>query len=186
MCMQGRNRIGSPYTKSIIQITHLGKQERVTVMVAHWKWKAMRLSDMTVSNKLLLLLTDMARFLCYISAGSTQHWISWCFLHSTSPTAAVAGRLQPGLGQLSSLHRTRNRRWEPRRWGSRSMELLSHDGRKKIKGHKLHMWGKIHFICSRKTKDKTKRLLHRRKLCQIAFPESKAKNRKTRWGFPWE
>lgn len=32
--MHGRNRIGSPYTKSIIQMTHLGKQEIVTVMAA--------------------------------------------------------------------------------------------------------------------------------------------------------
>lgn len=61
-------------------------ETRNRVMVTHWKWKAMQyLSDTTISNKILLLLTDMARFLCYISAGSTQHWISWCFLHTISP-----------------------------------------------------------------------------------------------------
>jgi len=62
----------------------------------------MRLSDMTVSNKLLLLLTDMARFLCYISAGSTQHWISWCFLHSTCSqgwgSSAACTELETGDG----------------------------------------------------------------------------------------
>lgn len=111
--MHGRNRIGSPYTKSIIQMTHLGKQEIVTVMVA---------LEMK-SNAISIRYDRLKQTSVIIDRYGKISLLHQCWLHPALDflvfssyykplTAALAGSLQPGLGQLSILHRTRNRRWE--------------------------------------------------------------------------